>query len=241
MAIIFIPAALFLYMAVFLFKDGIVTPDWIQKIFYTGNFLYNFIALLISIVLLFLWGIKSESKRIKIQARILVFSSLLPFILNLIMQTILPMMGFKNLPLMGQLFSVILIIGTYIVIYKYKFLVIPENVIYKEVENKIIDMIIILNERGQIIKVSKHTLNLLEFTEEELLDKEFLLLFDDSSRKKYRIENMMNEEIKFHDIRIMKKNGEIIPVNLHYIPIWDIRRCSCYARHSNRIRIKKKE
>ncbi len=221
MIIIFVPAALFLYMAVFLFNDGIVTPYWIQKIFYTGNFLYNFIALLISIVLLFLWGIKSESKRIKIQARILVFSSLLPFILNLIMQTILPMMGFKNLPLMGQLFAVILIIGTYIVIYKYKFLVIPENVVCKEVENKIIDMVIVLNEKGQLIKISEHTLNLLGFTEDELLNKKFLLLFDDSSRKKHRIENMMNEEIRFHDIKIKKKNGEIIPVNLHYIPIWD--------------------
>lgn len=219
--IIFIPAILFFYIAVFLFGDGIETPNWIEKFFYIGNFLYNFFSLLISIVLLFLWGIKSESKRNKIQARILVISSLLPFILNLLVQSIFPMMGFKNIPLMGQLFAVILIAGIYIVIEKYKFLVIPENVIYKEVENIINDMIIVLNEKGQLIKISRQTLELLGFTKEELLNKEFLFLFDDNTRKKNGIENLIQKEVRFHDIEIMQKNGEKIPVNMHYIPIWD--------------------
>lgn len=219
--IIFVPAILFFYMAVFLFRDGIETPDWIESTFYIGNFLYNFFFLLVSILLLFLWGAKSKGKRNKIQARILVISALLPFLLNLMMQNIFPLMGFKNLPLMGQLFAVILIVGIYIVINKYKFLVIPENVIYKEVESKISDMVIVLNERGQLIKVSGHTLDLLAFTKEELLHKEFLLLFDDDSRKKCGLENLMQEEIKCNDIEIIKKNGEKIPINMHYIPIWD--------------------
>lgn len=219
-AIIFIPAALFLYMAVFLFKDGIAPSYWIEKTFYTGNFLYNFITLFLSILLLFIWGMKSKSKRVKLQARILVISASLPFILNFILQTILPMMGYKNIPLMGQIFSVILILGAYLVIRKYKFLVIPENIIYKEVENKIIDMVIILNEKGQLIKVTKHTLDLLGFTEEELLNKDFLMLFDDSSKNKHQLQNI-DEEIKIHDIAILKKDGGKIPVDLHYIPIWD--------------------
>lgn len=219
--LIFSPAIIFFYMAVFLFGEKIKTPLIISNIFYVGNFLYNFIFLLLSIILIFVWGIKTDSKRIKVQSQILVVTSIVPFCIDLFIQTILPMMGFKNYPLMGQLYALIMIIGTYIVIEKYKFLRIPEKVVLEEIENKIIDMILVTNEKGELIKISNHTLNLLGFDERELIKKGVNIIFDNDNKEKFILSNLMKEEVRYNDIGIVKKTGERISVNVHCMPIWD--------------------
>jgi len=122
---------------------------------------------------------------------------------------------------MGQLYSMVMIIGTYIVIEKYKFLRIPEKIVLEEVENIIIEMIIVVNEKCELIKISKHTLNMLGFGESELLNKNITVLFDDLDKEKFTLHRLMQQELNYSDIGIIKKNGEKIPVNIHSIPLWD--------------------
>jgi len=218
---IFSPAFIFLYMAIFLFGVGIHTSPIIEDIFYIGDFLYNFIYLLTSIILILFWGIKTESRRIKIQSKILIISSSVPFLLNLLTQNILPILGYKNFPLMGQLYAMVMIIGTYIVIERYKFLKIPIKVVLEEVENRIIDMIIVVNEKCELIKISKHTLAMLGYQESELLNKNIALLFDLLDKEKFTVEILKKQELNYHDIGIIMKNGNRIPVNIHSMPLWD--------------------
>ncbi|MBZ9686091.1 diguanylate cyclase [Clostridium estertheticum] len=219
--LIFSPAVLFLYMSVFLFGEGIKTSILVSKFFYIGDFLYNFTFLLLSIIVLFIWGLRTDSKRIKKQSKILVLSSIIPFCLNLLTQTIIPIFGLVNFPYMGQLYSVIMIIGIYIVITKYKFLRLPEKFLLEEIGNKIIEMVILLDEKSEIIKVSKHTLNLLNFEKDELLSKNISCLFDRNDKKKIDLVNIKKQEKKYNDIEILSKYGEKIPTNITYIPIFD--------------------
>lgn len=219
--LIFFPAILFLYMAVFLFGEGIETPPLVSNIFYVGDFLYNFIFLVISIALLLNWGLKTDKKRVRIQSKILVISSIVPFCLNLISQTIMPLLGATEIPNMGQLYSVVMIMGTYIVITKYKFLRLTEKILFEEVENKIMDMVILLNEKCEIIRISKHTLSLLDFEEHELMYKNMNDLFDESSKAKIVIDDIEKQEKTYLDIQISGKNGKHIPTNITYIPIFD--------------------
>jgi len=218
--LIFSPAVLFLYMSVFLFGEGINTPPLVTYIFYFGDFSYNFIFLLISIIVLFVWGLKSDSKRIKKQSNILVLTSIIPFCLNLLTQTIIPLLGVKNFPLMGQLYSVIMIIGTYIVITKYKFLRLPEKFLFEEVGTRMLDMVILLNEKHEIIRISNHTLNLLNFEEYELLNKNINYLFDENNNKTIDIGNIEKSEQKYNDIEIIGKYGEKTPTNITFLPIY---------------------
>lgn len=120
-ALLFLPAFLFFFIAVFLFKADVPAFPILSSIFYIGNFLYNFTYLFASIALLFFWGKKSNSLRVRKQSKILVWSSIVPFTLNLITQDILPLFGINHFPLMGQLYSLIMILGIYIVITKYHF------------------------------------------------------------------------------------------------------------------------
>ncbi|MDP4159756.1 MAG: diguanylate cyclase [Bacillota bacterium] len=217
--LIFLPAGIFFYMAVFLFGEGVKTSEFIANTFYIGDFLYNFSFLLISILTLLIWGLKTNDPRIKKQSFILVACSVIPFILNLLTQSILPSLTRIQFPLMGQLYSIIMILGTYRVITKYKFLRLPEKYIFEEVVKEVMDMVILLDGKGKIIKISKHTLSLLEFKEEELLNQEIDVILEEK-RGQFLI-NTLKENSKFNNINLLKKSGEKIPVNISYKQIID--------------------
>lgn len=219
--VIFFPAIIFFYMAVFLFGVDVNTSPLITNIFYIGDFLYNFLFLIISIIILFVWGLKTDSRRIKYQSKILVLSSAIPFSLNLITQTIMPLFGITRFPLMGQLYSVIMIIGVYIVITKYKFLRIPEKFLLEEIENEIIDMLILVNEKYDIVRISMNTLNLLNFERHEILNKNIGLLFNEDIIEKIDKSNIEKQLNKYNDVEIFGKGGKKIPSNITFIPIID--------------------
>lgn len=218
--VIFLPGAVFLFMAVFLFGPEQNTPQLVSSIFYIGDFLYNFVYAVLCIGLLALWGHRSESLRVKRQARILVLSGLIPFSLNLLTQNVLPLLGMNPLPLMGQIYAVIMVLGTYLVIDKYKLMRITGNIILDEVENKIIELVILLNEKGEFIQVSRHVLNLLGFAEAELLGKNIAILFQEDDRDKFTLEKLRQEK-EHEDIRMQKSTGETIPVQIMSVPIND--------------------
>ncbi len=217
---IFAPAAGFFYMAVFLFGPDLHTPESTSSFFYVGNFAYNFLYLLGSILILLYWGLKSKSIRIQTQSKILVISGLIPFGLDLLTQTILPFLGMRPLPLMGQIYAVIMILGAYLVISKYSFLKVPEKLLLEEIQDKILDMVIILNSRHEIIRISKNTLNLLHYDENDLIGKNIECFFEYKDREKLKIGYNMEREERFEDIKVIG-NGVRIPANLLYFPIFD--------------------
>jgi PAS domain S-box/diguanylate cyclase (GGDEF) domain/uncharacterized domain HDIG len=208
-------------MAVFLFGENIKTSQIVTRVFYIGDFLYNFSFLLISILTIFIWGLKSKSVRIKRQSIILVLSSIIPFVANLLTQTILPLFTNISLPGMGQLYAVIMIVGCYIVITKYKFLRLPEKFIFEEITNEMLDMIIIINEIGQIIRISRHTLNMLGFEKNELLQKNIDNIIDSNNKEQFLINKMKESNNRYNNIGLLKKNGDKIPVNISSKRIFD--------------------
>jgi len=216
-----VPALIFFYMAIFLFGIDIETSIIVANIFYIGNFLYNFTFLLVSIIILLRWGLKSHSLRIKRQSKILVASSIIPFVLNLVTQTIIPLIWNNQLPLMGQLYAVIMILGTYRVISKYKLFDLPERFILEEVVKEIMDMVILLNDRGKIIKISKNALRILKYEENELLTQDVEVIIDAKNKGDFSINNTRENNANFNDLKLLTKYGEKIPVNITSKRIFD--------------------
>lgn len=218
---IFLPGLFFFYLAVFQFGPEITTPHSISKVFYIGDFLYNFSYLLTSIILLLVWGIKSPTIRVKKQSRILVLSSLLPFILTLITQTILPALGLFSLPNMGQLYSVIMILGAYTVITRYKFLKIPDHFIFEEIMREMLDLTILINENGQIIKVNKQALVMLGYANNELLGKAADTILPQIDFNGL-LAGQCKENLRLADTVLQSVDGNSIPINLSCTPVFDL-------------------
>ena len=212
--IIFLPAIIFYVLAVFFFGPQINTPERVATFFYTGNFLYNFSYLLFSIVLLFRWGHKSSSIRIKRQSKILVVSSIVPFLLNLFTQDIIPPLTGYQLPMMGQLYSLIMIMGIFIVVVRYNFLKLPENLIMEQIMNEMLDMVIVVDQQGCILKVSKHSSTLLGYEEEEVMGQTIDLLFREEDKVRFNLQNLRDQDLKHSDVEILKKDKTPLPVNM---------------------------
>lgn len=69
-ALLYLPALVFLYMSVFLFRTDVKPPVIVSIFFYAGDFIYNFSYLLVSIVIIYKWGRKSHNTRRHKQADI---------------------------------------------------------------------------------------------------------------------------------------------------------------------------
>jgi|GEM_PF-1018759 len=220
--IIYLPAFIFLYMAIFLFSPDIKTHYLIEKFFYKGNFLYNFGYLLCSILIIYRWGRLSERKIVKRQARIIVITSSIPFILNLITQDFFSVLGFKQIPLMGQIYMMITILGVYYIITKYGFMQVPNSILAEEMLTEVMDLTFLLDSEGKIIKISKHTLELLGYSLEALINRPITYVLKDKAiHDMYANRNWGTGVSRFQELQCVDKRGELIPISISCTPILD--------------------
>lgn len=218
--IVYMPAGIFLGMVLFLYGPGIDTPLLTRNIFNIGNFLYNFSYLLASIILVVVWGIKSQSRIIKIQARVIAISSIIPFILNLFIQDIMPLIGMPKLPYMGQLFMLIMLWGVNNSIFKYQFMSIPTSLITNELFHELNGLTLLLDSRGFIIKSNRNVKVLLGCEVEaatgyhitELIDHpEFCLLMKDCEA--------IHKPVKLQKILLPSETGDLHPFHISVVPL----------------------
>lgn len=213
--VVFLPAPVFLYMSIFLFGPNIKTPGIIENIFYIGNSVYNFSYQLLSISIISIWGIRSHNKRQRIQAKIIAVASSVPFILNFITQTVLPLLSISSASLMGQIYSLIMIFGVYIAITKYRFFDIPVSNITDEVLAEMVDLFILLDPKGRIIKVNNQALKLTGYCCQELIGRDISFILDDG-----QIENIFNNsdwertDFKYTETHCITKGKDIIPLDI---------------------------
>ncbi len=219
--IIMTPAIVFLYMALFLFGPDIHTKPWIETVFYVGNFLYNFSYLAVGIFLIVVWGKKAKSKLQKKQASIIAITSIIPFLLNLISQQILPQLNIISLPGMGQIFTLIMLFGVNYAIMKYQFMSIPSSLVTNELFNELSGITLLVDSQGIIMKANKQSFELLGYTEYEILGKHIdkILLHDDINDVILHCDTI-KERMKFCNIEINTKSGVPIPFDISLIPLF---------------------
>lgn len=221
--VLFSPVPFFMYISLFFFGAGIEASDFIKSLFNITNFLYNFFYLLIAIIVIIAHGIKSKSNREKRQSFLIGMTSAIPFLLNLITQTILPMAGINIVPGdIGQIYSLIMIFGVYYAITEYSFMNISPSIIIDDILNEMMDLMIIVNINGDVIKANTQALSLLDYKEEELINKSILNLINNAEFKTMVINKNWNYEItRFNNLNCVSKQGDLIPVNISCTNIMD--------------------
>jgi diguanylate cyclase (GGDEF)-like protein/PAS domain S-box-containing protein len=218
--LVLLPAAVSLYMVLFLFGPGIDTDPLIAAIFYNGNFIYNFSYLLLSIFIIIHWGYKSSSRIQKKQAFIISLSSFIPFVLNLIFQNILPAMGLFRFPNMGQIFTLIMLWGVNYSIIQYQFMSIPTTLITNELFQELNGLTFLINPQGYIIKSNRQVYALLEYREDEMSDRKITDII-----RHPEIEKLMgnceaiHKPVRLTDLVLASKTGNVIPFNISIVPL----------------------
>jgi len=218
--LVILPAPIFLFMVLFLFGTNIKTNYIVKTIFYTGNFLHNFVFLTLSIFLLFLWGLKSKSLIQKKQANIIVITSTIPFLLTFVMGR-LPTFGI-NIPSMGQIYTFIMVLGVYHAIVRYQFMAIPTHLVTSELFNELSGLTFLVDTNGIIIKANKESYVLLNYSENELINISAISILKDLDIGEI-INNyqLITAPIKFKEIYISSKAGNLIPFSISLTPLFD--------------------
>lgn len=212
--LIYTPGIVFFLTTVIFFRPDYTTPFFIEKFFYIGDFIYNFSFLSACIFIIYLWGKKSDNIRIKKQSTIICISSTVPFALNLLTQTILPALGIRSMPLMGQIYSLIMVFGAYYAIRRYKLFNISTERLIDEILSEIVDIFLLLSPKGEIIRVSKSTEILLQYHEGEILDKNISSIIRNIDLLKDV--NKIKEPVskKYSEIDFLKKDGGLMPASI---------------------------
>lgn len=222
--LIYTPAVVFFAMSVFLFWPDYEPPKFISDFFYIGDFVYDFSYLLLSLLFIYKWGRGSTSLRNRKQANIIVATSATPFILNLLTQTLLPLMGIRLLPDMGQIYALSVILGMYYAIVKYELFVLSPDMVINEILAEMIDMIFLLSPEGKIVKVNEQTVKLLGYSHAELLDKPLSFIIREERAVRGILDHARRFEQCMHEqLYCIKKNGETIPARFSCSPVRDNR------------------
>jgi diguanylate cyclase (GGDEF)-like protein/PAS domain S-box-containing protein len=218
--LVMLPAAVSLYMVIFLFGPDIATSNIVSSIFYIGNFTYNFTYLILGMLMIFSWGRRSNSRLQKKQANIITTCSLASFLLILMAQHILPMLCHIDLPHMGQLLSLIMLLGVNYAIMEYQFMSIPTSLITNELFNELTGLTFLVDLKGYITKANKQVNTLLDYKEDEILGSNIVNLIKHQDILQF-MENCetVNKRVRFMDIDVLSKSGATIPFNISIIPL----------------------
>ncbi|MGE5678035.1 MAG: histidine kinase N-terminal 7TM domain-containing protein, partial [Pseudomonadota bacterium] len=219
--LLYVPSALFFYISVFLYRNDKAPSAFIEKFFNIGDFTYHFTFLLASIILVFVWGCRSKSMRRRKQAGIVIVVSLVPFSLNLLTQTILPAFGITVLPLMGHIYSLIMIFGIFYVMVRYRMFTTAPKLLVEELLQEMMDIVILLSEECRIIRTNNYTEKLLGYSSGELQDKHLSLILQQEFITDISHLSHGSGIYRLSEVHCKGKSGMDIPVSLSCSPIID--------------------
>lgn len=218
--LVLIPAPIFLFMVLFLFGPDIKTSPVIETIFYTGNFIYNFSYLAISMVLLYRWGLRSKNKLRRKQANIIVMSSLIPFSIILFLDNVLPYFGVAQLPSMGQIITVIMLLGVDYAIMNYQFMSISDAVVTNKLFDELTGLTILINPEGYIIKTNQYIENLLHYSQTEIKGIHITeLIKEQEFCDVIKRSDVLYQQVSFKEIEVFSSYGIPVPFHLTLVPI----------------------
>jgi diguanylate cyclase (GGDEF)-like protein/PAS domain S-box-containing protein len=224
--LLYLPSALFLSMSLIAFYPGSQPGPAIERFFYIGDFLYDFLYLLLSLLLINRWGRRASRLSDKKNARILLAAGGIPFLLNFIDETVLGGLGFNQVPAMGHLYGLITVGGIYYAAKRYRLFTIPTALLLDEMLAEMMDLFFLLSPEGNIMKVNSHAAILLGYPAEALRQQPVQLVFPEGEVLNTLLAVAVDEgdnTRRYLESTCRKVNGEGVPIRLSLSPIRDQR------------------
>ena len=221
--------SIFILPLIFLYKQwsGEIISDHILKPFgWIGRWqdtiwpplfqCYYFIMIVICLFFLFDFIKKTEFDFKKRQTKILIVSTIIPFILGTLSNVVMRKVGIYNTPPIGDVFILIWAFGMAYAISKYKLLSITPTVAADKIFSTMTDLLILLNPQGNIVSANNATSDLSGYETEELTGGSIEVFFPDDDAKADTLKkiitggNQKNLELFF-----ITKKGKKIPVSIN--------------------------
>lgn len=216
---LYLPSAVFLFMSIFLFWPDNSPSQLVQDFFYTGDFLYDFSFLSVSILLLAAMMRRTKIGRKRKRIRNIITACTIAFALNLLTQFVLPALGTEILPPIGHLYAFVMIGGIHYANVRYRLFSIPSDLLFDEIMTEMMDLFFLLSPQGQIVKLNSRSIHLLGYRLEDLLNQPLAQYLQEPEK----LDEVFAGQLKlgvpsYLEAHCLKRTGETVPMRLS---------CSC--------------
>ncbi len=181
------------------------------------NDIWAGILTLLSLILILQYYLKTTNIKKKAQAKIIFISIFIPAMSMLIVDELFPI--FKvYIPSVTPIFILISAVLLGYAMWKYELFNFSPEKVARKIISTITDPLIIINRDGKVIYVNKATLNLLGYTEYEIVEKTVDIILGDSQKDNFQ-RKILNELlskglINDCDFELRTKGGKLVPVIL---------------------------
>ncbi|MDV3427330.1 MAG: PAS domain S-box protein [Bacillota bacterium] len=208
--LIYIPGIVMFISNVVLFRPGAHITLIMYSIYSNINMVLTTVYILSSLFIIWAWGRKTKIGKEKKQAKIIVETGLVSFILGITFQNILPMLGLIDV-FMAQIISLIWAFGIFYAITKYKFMNLTSNYAAEYIVSKIEDIVLLLDTDNLITYCNNKVTDILGYEKKDLINKHYPFLFQDLKI----LPKQMDQTL------CICKNGDKIPVKVKSTEIYD--------------------
>jgi PAS domain S-box-containing protein len=162
--------------------------------------------------LIFIFRKKTENKTKKKQAKIILNTAIIAFLIGTVTDVVLLKSGIYKIPPVGDILVSIWAFGLAYSITKYEFLITPATAA-NNIISTMADSLILLNQKGNIVDVNKATLDLLGYEKSELTGKSARIFLVEKDPNGNLLERVIKEDIiDNYELILESKSGKNIPV-----------------------------
>ncbi len=136
--------------------------------------------------------LKAEKQRLKI----ILLSGIPTFSLILLFNTILPLIGKIRIPALGAALNLFFIPTIWVAIRKYRLLEINPTIAIDEILSRILDAVILLNPKNEIVRINETVESLSRYTDEELIGQKLSAICPE-------LDNALRKEFSEHSFRYL--------------------------------------
>ncbi|HEY9764751.1 MAG TPA: PAS domain S-box protein, partial [Chroococcales cyanobacterium] len=168
---------------------------------------------LLGTILVWRWGRKSSLPKERQQARIIVLTAFIAIFLSFLNQTHLPALHFDLLPGIPSIIVLIWVFGIWLAIARYKLMALTPSIAAEEIIAHIMDLLILADNKGDILKINRQIQEILGYSEEELLSTPIseMILEENAFLQEFG-QNEENGPSRICELTYKAKNGDRIPV-----------------------------
>ncbi|RAU97342.1 diguanylate cyclase domain-containing protein [Paenibacillus sp. YN15] len=220
-AMLYVIPAILLFMRVFMMDTGSETPA-VVTLFQQLDNGYDLVYQLAALGIIVRMRLQSQNRRQRKLLNLVLVSATLTFTGNFVSQFILPVLGYTDIPAMGQFFCLVLILGITAANHRYGLFSLSEHVLYDEILTEMMDSFFLLSTEGRIQRINRRTVGLLGYSQEELGN----LPLRDLCVEKDVIDTIVHsrnalDTTAYAEVNFMSRTGRMIPLRLSFSRIKD--------------------
>lgn len=172
--------------------------------------------ILAGLIMIYRWGGRSESLKRRKQGKVILMTAFPILILSAVTDSLLPALGVHLIPSVAVILILGWVFGIWYAIVKYKLMILTPSIAADEIITRMVDLLLLVNPDGRIIRVNRRVTELLGHEEDELVGLPVSAIIREEACIGSHLEQMMRRphSTVSCNLGFVAKSGEDLPAHI---------------------------